>query len=113
MHAGQARSWIVFVGFLIVSFILVWFGLKLLLANYSPTSLELVLAGIISVVAGVSVLPSQLPMAIPLGISLIVVGLYFLARAAGFFTLALLGPVLGLASIAAAGLLIFMTLPKL
>lgn len=113
MNSNIIKSGLTFAGGIIVAGLLLWMGTKLLFFDREISNQGMFLIGVATVLAGVIVMPSQqLPKALPLGIVLILVGIYYFARAAGVFEHAILIRLLGVASISAAAIIIYMTLPR-
>lgn len=111
MLANSPKTWLLFIAGLLISMFLVWFGLRLLFSNFDASPTELFLMGVAAIVAGVYLLPDKFPHASSLGLCLLLVGIYYFARAAGVFERGWLVHLLGLASLAGAVILIYITLP--
>jgi hypothetical protein len=112
MNSISVRQFLLLVGVMIIDIFLVWFGFKLLLANNDASRGQLFLVGCAAVLSGVFALSSQLPKREIWSIALILVGVYYFARADGIISNPILSRLLGLVSIGAAVLLTYIALPR-
>jgi hypothetical protein len=103
---------LILVGAMILNVFLVWFGFKLLLGHEDSSKGALFLLGCVSTLAGVFALSSSLPNNQIWTIVLILVGVYFFARADGMISGPWLSRLLGLASLGAACLITYIAWPR-
>lgn len=111
MQVTLIKIWLLAIGGAIVALVLLFFGIKFLIAPNDATDRQLFLLGIISGFAGIFTVAAQIyiPKKYMIGSSLILLAPYFFARAAGVIEGAILMRILGLASLLAAGLMIYVT----
>ena len=110
MGQFDLRQWLVLIGVMIINVFLVWFGLKLLFFDHIVSQVQLFLLGCAGAFCGVFVLSSGHPRRGLYGTILVLVGVYYFARAADVFRGALFSKALGLASLAAAVILTYIAL---
>jgi hypothetical protein len=108
----NSRQFIRLIGVVILDVFLVWFGVRLLRADNSLTDIQMFLLGCGLTLWGVFMLSSNIPNKEIFTVSLVLVGFYYFARVAGIIERGWLIKLLGLASIAAAGLLLYTTIPR-
>lgn len=106
------KKWGAFAVGLLTAAFFVWFGLRLLLANSITSDTILFIFGIASTLAGVFALSGKFSGRVVASLLLIAVGMYFFARAWGFVENSWLIRLLGLASILAAGVVVYVTMPR-
>jgi hypothetical protein len=105
------KQFLILVGAMIINIFLVWFGAKLLFTQNLVTDTQLFWLGFASTIAGVFALSSNFKMKGKLGAILVLLGVYYFARADGIIKGAWLARLLGLASILAAAILLYIALP--
>jgi ammonia channel protein AmtB len=112
MEQYDLKHFLLLIAAMILNVFFVWFGFKFLLGNNDFSKGGLFLMGCISTLAGVFALSSSLPNNQIWTIVLILVGVYFFARADGIIEGAWLSRLLGLASLVAAGIITYIAWPR-
>lgn len=105
------KIWLLAIGGAIVALLLLIFGTRFLIRPNDATDGQLFLLGIISGFAGIFTLAAQMyiPKKYMIGSSLILLAVYFFARAYGVIEGAILMRIIGLASLLAASLMVYVT----
>ncbi len=112
MKIGRSGLWFIFACSFVLAFFLVWFGLYLLTFNQTLSSGVYYLLAIISILTGVFTITNASKAALMVFGSLMLVGFYFIARGNGFLEAAWLSRLAGLASLVAACLVVYITIPR-
>lgn len=113
MQRSQIKHWLLFIGSTFFAIFFVWFGFLLFSLSAKPvTTTQLFLLGCASVLASLFVMSNVKRYNLPAASLLLAVGIYYFARSAGIITNSLLVRLLGLASWAAAVLLLYITYPN-
>jgi len=108
-HIG---SWPMFALGIIIAIFLVWFGLQFLFFNNQASPGVLFLLGIGFTLGGVFSLTSPIPKKIYISSALVLAGLYYFGRASGQIEGAWLAKLLGIASLVAAVIVVYIFFPK-
>jgi hypothetical protein len=105
------KIWLLAIGGAIVALLLLIFGTRFLIRPNDATDGQLFLLGIISGFAGIFTLAAQMyiPKKYMIGSSLILLAVYFFARATGVIEVDILMRIIGLASLLAASLMVYVT----
>lgn len=111
MNTMQLKIWLLAIGGAIVALFLLFFGVKFLSAPNDAEDWQLILLGIGSVLSGVFTIAAQIyiPRKYMAGAILILLGIYFFARATGTIDGAWFMRLLGLASLVGCGVIIYVT----
>lgn len=113
MRYREVKTWIIFIGGIIMAGFFVWFGFLLFsLAAQETTTAQLFLLGSVCILASVFSMTNVKKHNLLVAISLLAVGIYYFARTAGYITDPILVRLLGVASWAAAALLVYLTYPN-
>jgi len=112
MNQQNSGSWPMFALGIVIAIFLVWFGLQFLFFDNQASPGVLFLLGIGFTLGGVFTLTSFLPKKIYISGALIVAGLYYFGRASGQIEGAWIAKLLGIASLVAAVLVVYVFFPK-
>jgi hypothetical protein len=111
MSQYSVKQFLILVGAMIINIFLVWYGAKLLFAQDIVSDTQLFLLGCANTIGGVFALSSSIKFHARIGTTLIIIAVYFFARSDGIIQRPWLVRLLGLASIFAAAILLYVALP--